>query len=200
MDIKEIIEAAMSTFSGLNQSSYMMDSNVFKMPGIKEKLLQCKEFENVNDIIFLEHPIGRDLLINGVKKDYQALSIMLKDNMRFKNVLYLHSITLTPETYLPEDLLSPVEDGIMVSPSIISHDFNTQKSITLFYNPEELQDEVTKNGKDADEILREQFDKALKTPEKYTPKGTRAIMLRGIFDVIPLAEGEPSGENVTVKL
>ena len=129
---------------------------------------------------------------NGKTRMKSSSTMMLREDDKFKEKVYLYSISLSPTMYDPYDLYKPVKNGICISPVILDPiDFSARRAITMHFSPEDLQDASAFSKEDGVEILAELFKTALRNMEEYTPKGERAIMIRIFEDSIePRKEAE----------
>jgi hypothetical protein len=87
-------------------------------------------------------------------------------------------------------------DGCLITQTLYDpQTFEPKKKIIIEFSPELLQD-----GKQDDESfktqLRERFDHVLNNPEKYTLKGTRGVIVRGVFEKVVL-ENELTETDLT---
>ena len=178
-----------------------MNSKLLQIPGIKEKLLQCDEFENVDEIKFMDLPMqeikSKSKSVNKYEiektKLLTAQTIVLYEDTKFKNILYLYSIMLSPPVY---DIKNPIKDNIISLPTMIDEvNFTPRKGITVFWTPEQQQDSEI-NGEEFKEQLVEKFRKALDSPDEYLPKGMHNIFLRGVFDVDKIKVNESEVDNI----
>ena len=126
-------------------------------------------------------------LVKGKKdKIYTAETINLSDLMEFKGKCYLLSLSLTPEMYDPNQLLKPVKNGAAMGPTIYDPStFEPRKHILLTWSPEMVQDLSGTN----DEVtlrndIHKLLDDVLDNPDEYKTKGTRYVLVRGLFEVI----------------
>ena len=128
---------------------------------------------------------------NGKTRMKSSSTMMLREDDKFKEKVYLYSISLSPTMYDPNDLYKPVKNGICISPVILDPiDFSARRAITMRFSPEELQDRAISH-QDGVKMLAELFVTALENTEEYTPKGERAIMIRIFEDSIePRKEAE----------
>ena len=161
-------------------NEYLLVADMLKIPTIKEGLLKCEEFENTKEIIFLEQPNPK-LNINGEEKEYPTSVLKAYDGLKFKEKVYLHSIFLSPTIYDAKDMLHSVKDDVAITPLFFDdNDFTPKKAITIFFNPEQMQDEIIQGDEVVKEKIIEKLKKALENPEEYRMKEKRAIMIRGL--------------------
>ncbi len=107
----------------------------------------------------------------------------LCDNTKFKKRVYLYTLELSPEIYNPNILHKPVKNGASISPVIYSpEDFTPYKSITIQFSPEAMQDAQLLVGESIEDQLHKILQDILDNPKDYTPKGDRAVMIRGVFE------------------
>ena len=177
MKLKELMEGFiskdnMSAILGPNQLKHMMTS-----------LLQCDEFENVTSIQIVETPN----FIDKENKPVASRSIKIGDN-KFKGHMYLYSLVFTPEVYDPVSILNTDINSpdVAISPLIFDpKSFIPYKFVILRWNPElkqYLELKYSNKEKIFIQQMHEHLDKALNNPEKYKIKGTRGIILRGVFN------------------
>ena len=109
-----------------------------------------------------------------------------EEGMKFKGKCYLYSITLTPEMYDPIKAFEPVKNGASISPAIYNpNTFEPTKHILLTWSPEMAQDlSVTKDETTLRNDIHKLLDDVLDNPEEYRMKGTRHVLIRGIFEVV----------------
>jgi len=188
MDIKQFLEICFK-----NESEYLgvngfgsLPAELLKKPEIKEMLLQCDEFQDVDDLFIVDHlTFG----INTYKswkladvdeagsKVVSTNTYLLYEKTKFKKAVFLYSIGLTPGMYDESELFQPVKDDLLTY-SAMPKDLKSQKAITVFFSPEDIQDNPEKI-----EELKTKLQKAIENPKKYEPKKKYGVMLRGMFNV-----------------
>jgi hypothetical protein len=117
--------------------------------------------------------------------------------MEFKGRCYLLSLSLTPEMYDPNQLIKPVKNGAAIGPVMYDPTtFEPRKHILLTWSPEMSQDMV---GMDNESTLRNDIhkllDDVLDNPEEYKTKGTRHVLVRGLFEVVDKYDGSEVVRN-----
>jgi len=122
----------------------------------------------------------------GDDKVLTAQTYKYKEGMKFKGKGYLYSISLTPELYDPSKMLEPVKNGAGISPAIYNPiTFEPTKHILLTWSPEMAQDlSITKDETTLRNDIHKLLDDVLDNPEEYRMKGTRHIMIRGVFEIV----------------
>jgi hypothetical protein len=148
---------------------------------VKDELLKFDVFSECDDLEIVH------FVRFGVEDD-KTLSVQTykyKEGMKFKGKGYLYSITLTPELYDPSKMLEPIKNGASISPAIYNPiTFEPTKHILLTWSPEMAQDlSVTKDETTLRNDIHKLLDDVLDNPEEYRMKGTRHIMIRGVFEV-----------------
>ena len=179
MKLKELIENVLNypnRGGEFNDTIYGKDLEPFK-----GMITNTEEFSDCDELIILERPTITE---NESKKVISTETFRLGENQKFKGKCYLLSMSLTPIMYDPTSLNEPVLDGCLITPTVYDpQTFEPKKKIIVEFSPELLQD-----GKQDDDSfktqLRERFDRVLNNPEKYTPKGTRGVIVRGIFEKV----------------
>ena len=148
---------------------------------VKDELLKFDVFSECDDLEIVHYPtfkVGDDKVLTTQTFKY-------KEGMKFKGKGYLYSISLTPELYDPSKMLEPVKNGAAISPAIYNPiTFEPTKHILLTWSPEMAQDlSVTKDETTLRNDIHKLLDDVLDNPEEYRMKGTRHIMIRGVFEV-----------------
>ena len=148
---------------------------------VKDELLKFDVFSECDDLEIVHYPtfkVGED-------KALTTQTFKYKEGMKFKGKGYLYSISLTPELYDPSKMLEPVKNGAAISPTIYNpKTFEPTKHILLTWSPEMAQDlSVTKDETTLRNDIHKLLDDVLDNPEEYRMKGTRHIMIRGVFEV-----------------
>lgn len=182
MKLKELLT---EKFEGreLEFPSYQFLKN--DLEPLKEELLKCEEFMFCDDIVFMDLPAQ---IIDDTTLTSQTFKV--GDNTKFKGKVYLYNLSLSPEMYDPNKLLTPVKEGAAIGPTIYDPtDFTPRKHILLTWNPEMSQDiiglqkELTfKND------IHKLLDDVLNNPEEYKVKGERGVLLRGVCETVESVE------------
>lgn len=148
---------------------------------VKDELLKFDAFSECDDLEIVHFPIFKVC----DDKVLTAQTYKYKEGMKFKGKGYLYSISLTPELYDPSKMLEPVKNGAAISPAIYNPiTFEPTKHILLTWSPEMAQDlSVTKDETTLRNDIHKLLDDVLDNPEEYRIKGTRHIMMRGVFEV-----------------
>jgi hypothetical protein len=170
----------------------------------KERILQCEEFSECEELIIMKYPVT--ILENG--KNVQNVTYRHKDGQKFKGKCYLLSLSLTPQMFDPKTIHTPVLDGACITPTMYDPTtFEPKKKIVLEFSPEFAQDQyiyglgspsmIEAAEKNGESILRKQLhetlDKIFDNPESYEIKGERSLLVRGYFEEIH----SPSGVEKT---
>ena len=189
MKLKEFVEIALigkedvlNTLTGSVGALYGAELEKYK-----KIIKECDEFAKCDSLDILTMP-----LVKGENdKIYTTETIKLSDLMEFKGRCYLLSLSLTPEMYDPTQLIKPVKNGAAIGP--VMYDpmtFEPRKHILLTWSPEMAQDMV---GVDNESTLRNDIhkllDDVLDNPEEYKTKGTRHVLVRGLFEVVDKNDG-----------
>jgi hypothetical protein len=156
---------------------------------IKEQILNCDEFFECQSIDFIDFPT----ITTADGNVFTAQTIKLDNNMRFIEDAVIYSISLTPEVYDPNRILTPVKDGAAIGPTVYDPmDFTPKRQILLTWTPEMAQDLLAAN---TEENIRNDIhrllDDVLDNPEEYKVKGDRGVMLRGMFKIRKLEDNNP---------
>ena len=191
MKLKEFVEIALigkedvlNTLTGIEGIGALYGAELEKY---KKIIKECDEFAKCDSLDILPMP-----LVKGKNdKIYTTETIKLSDLMEFKGRCYLLSLSLTPEMYDPTQLIKPVKNGAAIGP--VMYDpmtFEPRKHILLTWSPEMAQDMV---GVDNESTLRNDIhkllDDVLDNPEEYKTKGTRHVLVRGLFEVVDKNDG-----------
>lgn len=172
MKIKELIPLWITELDHVTGFSVAVKKQIMKENF--ELIKNCDEFSDVDELILLESPMVKD----GEGNIIDIPTFKLNDKMKFKGKCYIYSISETPKTYNTEDLLTPVKDGVSVSPILYNYkDFSPYKTIVLPYNFNE-----------PSEKLHELLDKVLDNIDEYTIPFTNDILIRGIFEEIQIGD------------
>lgn len=149
---------------------------------VKDGLLKFDAFSECDDLEIVHFPTFK-------LEDDKVLTTQTykySEGIKFKGKCYLYSISLTPELYDPSKMLEPVKNGAAISPAIYNPmTFEPRKHILLTWSPEMAQDlSGTKDETTLRNDIHKLLDDVLDNPEEYRMKGTRHIMMRGIFEVV----------------
>lgn len=149
---------------------------------VKDELLKFDVFSECDDLEIVHYPtfkVDDDKVLTTQTFKYE-------EGMKFKGKCYLYSITLTPEMYDPIKAFEPVKNGASISPAIYNpNTFEPTKHILLTWSPEMAQDlSVTKDETTLRNDIHKLLDDVLDNPEEYRMKGTRHVLIRGIFEVV----------------
>ena len=190
MKLKEFIEIV--ELSKSNDELYM-DNTLYgkNLEKYKDIIMNTDEFKECESLEILEVPIVKSKNGEGLI----PYTVKLSDLMKFKGKCYLLSLNLTPEMYDPNQLIKPVKNGAAMGPTIYDPmTFEPRKHILLTWSPEmtqdllEIKDETTLRN-DIHKLL----DDVLDNPNEYKTKGFRAVLVRGLFEVVE------DGEDIVVK-
>ena len=192
MKLKEFLEVAvLSKKNTLNliNPTFVDETCLYgeELDKYKNIIKECDEFAKCDSLDILTMP-----LVKGKNdKVYTTETIKISDLMEFKGRCYLLSLSLTPEMYDPTQLIKPVKNGAAIGP--VMYDpmtFEPRKHILLTWSPEMAQDMV---GVDNESTLRNDIhkllDDVLDNPEEYKTKGTRHVLVRGLFEVVDKNDG-----------
>ena len=149
---------------------------------VKDELLKFDVFSECDDLEIVHYPtfkVGDDKVLTVQTYKY-------KEGMKFKGKGYLYSISLTPELYDPSKMLEPIKNGASISPAIYNPiTFEPTKHILLTWSPEMAQDlSITKDETTLRNDIHKLLDDVLDNPEEYRTKGTKGILIRGVFEQI----------------
>ena len=149
---------------------------------VKDELLKFDVFSECDDLEVVHFP--KFELENG--KTVTTSSFKYKEGMKLKGKCYLYSIYLSPEMYDPSTLLEPVKNGASISQTIYDPmTFEPRKHILLTWSPEMVQDlSGTNDEKTLRNDIHKLLDDVLDNPEEYRTKGTRGVIIRGVFEVV----------------
>ena len=156
--------------------------NSKELEEVKDELLKLDVFSECDDLEIVHIPAF--VLEDG--KTVLAQSFKYKEGMKIKGKCYLYSISLTPEMYDPIKAFEPVKNGASISPTIYDPmTFEPRKHILLTWSPEMAQD---LRGSNDETTLRNDIhkllDDVLDNPEEYRTKGTRHVIIRGVFETV----------------
>ena len=149
----------------------------------KEKLLECDEFSEVNELNFMSLPF-----ITIDNKSLNAQTLKINGDTKIKGKCYLLSVMYTPEMFDPSTFNKPVKDGAAITPIVYDPTtFEPKRSILLSFSPERKQ-EFPPSEFNGEELIRQELhdllDKVIDNPDEYIVKGTRGLIIRGIFEKI----------------
>jgi hypothetical protein len=159
----------------------------------KHLINECDEFDKCDSLDILTMP-----LVKGKKdKIYTTETIKLSDLMEFKGRCYLLSLSLTPEMYDPSQLIKPVKNGAAIGPVVYDPlTFEPRKHILLSWIPEMAQDILgLDTEKEQRQVIHKLLDDVLDNPEEYKTKGTRHVLVRGLFEVVDKNDGSEVVRN-----
>jgi hypothetical protein len=169
-----------STIDYLKGMDPILNSKVLEE--VKDELLKLDVFSECNDLEIVHIPTF--VLEDG--KPVLAQSFKYKEGMKIKGKCYLYSISLTPEMYDPIKAFEPVKNGASISPTVYDPmTFEPRKHILLTWSPEMAQDlKGTNDEKTLRNDIHKLLDDVLDNPEEYRTKGTRHVLIRGVFEVV----------------
>ena len=148
----------------------------------KEKLLECDEFSEVEELHYMSLPfITNNKILN-------AQSLKINGDTKIKGKCYLLSVMYTPEMFDPTTFNKPVKDGAAITPIVYDPTtFEPKRSILLSFSPERKQ-EFPPSEFNGEELIRQELhdllDNVIDNPDEYIVKGTRGLIIRGIFEKI----------------
>jgi hypothetical protein len=179
---------AESTIDYLKGMDPILNSKVLEE--VKDELLKFDVFSECDDLEIVHIPAF--VLEDG--KAVLAQSFKYEEGMKIKGKCYLYSISLTPEMYDPIKAFEPVKNGASISPTVYDPmTFEPRKHILLTWSPEMAQD---LRGSNDETTLRNDIhkllDDVLDNPEEYRTKGTRHVIIRGVFETVENKRREPS--------
>jgi len=183
MKLEEFVTKIYDEKPKLNTDGFFNPSlNSKILEEVKDELLKFDLFSECDDLEIVHYPtfkVGDDKVLTTQTYKY-------KEGMKFKGKGYLYSISLTPELYDPSKMLEPVKNGAAISPAIYNPmTFEPTKHILLTWSPEMAQDlSVTKDETTLRNDIHKLLDDVLDNPEEYRMKGTRHIMIRGVFEIV----------------
>jgi hypothetical protein len=171
---------AESTIDYLKGMDPILNSKVLEE--VKDELLKLDVFSECDDLEIVHIPTF--VLEDG--KPVSAQNFKYKEGMKIKGKCYLYSISLTPEMYDPIKAFEPVKNGASISRTVYDPmTFEPRKHILLTWSPEMAQD---LRGSNDEKTLRNDIhkllDDVLDNPEEYRTKGTRHVLIRGVFEVV----------------
>lgn len=148
---------------------------------IKESLMKCDEFKNVDVFEIIEIPF----IANERNEIIESKTFRLSNNTEFRKKCYIHSISLSPLLYDLKALNKPVKNGACISPVMYDAiNFTPKCRICIEFSPESLQESIINTDNLMKQELSDLFNDILNSPNDYMTKGERAIIIRGIFEEI----------------
>lgn len=157
--------------------------NSKELEEVKEELLKLDVFSECDDLEIVHIPT---FVLEDGKTGFTQ-NFKYKEGMKIKGKCYLYSISLTPVMYDPNQLIKPVKNGAAMGPTIYDPmTFEPRKHILLTWTPEMAQDlfEGTNNEETLRNDIHKLLDDVLDNPEEYRTKGTRHVLIRGVFEVV----------------
>jgi hypothetical protein len=157
---------------------------------VKDELLKLDVFSECDDLEIVHIPT----FVLGDGKTGFTQNFKYKEGMKIKGKCYLYSISLTPEMYDPIKAFEPVKNGASISPTVYdTMTFEPRKHILLTWSPEMAQDlKGTNDEKTLRNDIHKLLDDVLDNPEEYRTKGTRHVLIRGVFETVENKRREPS--------
>lgn len=182
MKLEEFVTKIYNERPKLDTESFGPILNSKVLEEVKDELLKFDVFSECDDLEIVHFPtfkVDED-------KTLTAQTYKYKEGIKFKGKCYLYNISLTPELYDPSKMLEPVKNGAAISPAIYNPmTFEPTKHILLTWSPEMAQDlSVTKDETTLRNNIHKLLDDVLDNPEEYRMKGTRHIMIRGVFEIV----------------
>lgn len=208
MKLQELINEILSSGELKNKKGFavkvegLTDSTIYgeELEPYLERIKQCEEFSDCDEIVIMKFPVTTDEQGNGVTtKTYKIVP-----QQKFKGKCYLLSLALTPEMYDPKKIHESVLDGACITPTLYDPEtFMPKKKIVLEFSPEASQDQSIYalgnpsmiNGLENNhqeqlrKKLHETLDKVFDNPEMYQVKGEKGVMVRGAFEVVESPSG-----------
>jgi len=189
MKLEELINKIMDDKSSEDFDLTLTGKELIK---IKDFLIQCDEFKE-SELIIMDTPFAE----NEGGSPIDAASILIKDNLQFKNKVYLYSIGLTPTMYDPKNWNDPfnqVKDNASISNKLYDpKDFMPFKLVTIRLDGELLEN-IEKvdspDRRDSIDTLHRQLNNIISNPTDYQIKGKRGIIVRGIFETVVDENGD----------
>ena len=157
--------------------------NSKELEEVKDELLKLDVFSECDDLEIVHIPTF--VLEDG--KTVSAQNFKYNEGMKIKGKCHLYSISLTPVMYDPNQLIKPVKNGAAMGPTIYDPmTFEPRKHILLTWTPEMAQDlfEGTNNEETLRNDIHKLLDDVLDNPEEYRTKGTRHVLIRGVFEIV----------------
>lgn len=150
-----------------------------KLEPYKDKILQCEEFSECEELHFMDYPF----LLQNDDRPIKADAYKLNEGQRFRGVCYLLSLSLTPEVFDPNTIHTPVKDGACITPILYNPEtFTPLKKIVLEYNVEKSQDGFVDGEYEVKMEMKNLLEKVLDNPKEYLVKGERGVIVRGVFE------------------
>ena len=182
MKLEEFVTKIYNERPELDTESFGPILNSKVLEEVKDELLKFDVFSECDDLEIVHYPIfkvGEDKVLTTQMYKYS-------EGIKYKGKCYLYNISLTPEMYDPSKMLEPVKNGAAISPTIYNPmTFEPTKHILLTWSPEMAQDlSITKDEKTLRNDIHKLLDDVLDNPEEYRTKGTRHVLIRGIFEVV----------------
>jgi hypothetical protein len=192
MKLKEFLEVALlgkKDNPNLTNQTFFDENCLYgeELDKYKNIIKECDEFYKCDSLDILTMP-----LVKGKNdKIYTTETIKLSDLMEFKGRCYLLSLSLTPEMYDPSQLIKPVKYGAAMGPTMYDPlTFEPRKHILLTWSPEITQDILgLDTEKEQRQVIHKLLDDVLDNPEEYKTKGTRHVLVRGLFEVVDKYDG-----------
>jgi len=193
MKLKEFLEVALlgkKDNPSLTNQTFVDETCLYgnELDKYKNIIKECDEFAKCDSLDILTMPLVKGKYLD---KIYTTNTIKLSDLMEFKGRCYLLSLGLTPEMYDPNQLLRPVKNGAAIGP--VMYDpltFEPRKHILLTWSPERINDVYgSENDKTLRNDIHKLLDDVLNNPEEYKTKGTRHVLVRGLFEVVDNYDG-----------
>jgi hypothetical protein len=171
---------AESTIDYLKGIDPILNSKVLEE--VKDELLKLDVFSECDDLEIVHIPT---FVLEDGKTGFTQ-NFKYKEGMKIKGKCYLYSISLTPEMYDPIKAFEPVKNGASISPTVYdTMTFEPRKHILLTWSPEMAQDlKGTNDEKTLRNDIHKLLDDVLDNPEEYRTKGTRHVLIRGVFEVV----------------
>ena len=182
MKLEEFVTKIYNERPELDTESFGPILNSKVLEEVKDELLKLDVFSECDDLEIVHYPtfkVGEDKVLTTQIHKYS-------ERIKYKGKCYLYNISLTPELYDPSKMLEPVKNGAAISPAIYNPmTFEPTKHILLTWSPEMAQDlSVTKDETTLRNDIHKLLDDVLDNPEEYRMKGTRHIMIRGVFEIV----------------
>lgn len=208
MKLQELINEILSSGELKNKKGFavkvegLTDSTIYgeELEPYLERIKQCEEFSDCDEIVIMKFPVTTDEQGNGVTtKTYKIVP-----QQKFKGKCYLLSLALTPEMYDPKKIHEPVLDGVCITPTLYDPEtFMPKKKIVLEFSPEASQDQTiytygnpsmindleNNHQEQLRKKLHETLDKVFDNPEMYQVKGEKRVMVRGAFEIVESPSG-----------
>jgi len=182
MKLKELLQ---TIFENDISKEYQLKPEDLKL--IKNQLLQCDEFKNVDELIIMDAPNGEFKNKDNSTFNVHAFVHKFMKDTKYKGTCYLYYIGLSPGIY--NRPLDQVKNNIGFIPSLINpHTFESEKIITISVP-------VDSNKEQIKTILLNLVDDLDNLKEYTLPQG-RNIVIRGLF----LEEGhEPNSKEMVTE-